>query len=192
MRIGVLGGTFDPPHHGHLIAASDAFHALALDRMLLVPAAVPPHKRTLVRTSAALRLEMTRAAVAGDPRFLVDDLELRRDGPSYTVDTLRALRERCLGADLFLLVGADAARDLHTWRAPQEIARLATLVVVSRAGDHPLPTGALPAMQVPVTRVDISASDIRRRVAQGESVRYFVPESVRTIIEREGLYRNDG
>jgi nicotinate-nucleotide adenylyltransferase len=188
-RIGIFGGTFDPPHHGHLIAAADAFHALELDRLLLVPASVPPHKPATGRTSAALRLEMLRAAVAGDRRFEVDDLELRREGPSYTVDTLRELTQRFEGCELFLLIGADMARDLHTWREPAEIARLARLTVLARAGDQPQPAGGLAALSVPVTRVDISATEVRRRVAAGEPVRYLVPDAVKQIIEREGLYR---
>lgn len=189
MRVGVFGGTFDPPHLGHLIAAADACTALGLAQVRFVPAAVPPHKRAAARTAAALRLEMTRAAVDGDPRFRVEELELHRAGPSYTVDTLRELHAREPGLELFLLIGADAGRELHTWRDPAQIARLATVAVLSRAGDEPLPEDALPAVRVPVTRVDISATQIRRRVAAGEPIRYLVVERVREIIEREGLYR---
>lgn len=189
LKIGVFGGTFDPPHHGHLIAAADAFGALGLDRLLLVPAAKPPHKPGAAHTPAPLRLAMLRAAVVGDARFEVDDLELQRTGPSYTVDTLRTLRERFAGCELFLLIGADAAREFHEWRESAEIARLARLAVLSRAGDQPLPEGGFAALSVPVTRVDVSATEVRQRVARRESVRYLVPEPVREIIEREGLYR---
>jgi len=188
-RIGIFGGTFDPPHHGHLIAAADAFHALELEKLLLIPAATPPHKPDPDRTPAELRMMMLRAAVAGDPRFEVDDVELRRAGPSYTVDTLRELRERYPGCELVLLIGADMAREIHSWREPGEIARLARLAVLARAGDQPQPAGGLAALSVPVTRVDISATEVRRRVATGEPVRYLVPEAVREIIESEGLYR---
>ena len=186
MRLGVYGGAFDPPHLGHLVAASDACQVLALDRLLWIPSAVHPLKA--VGTAAALRLEMVRAAVAGDPRFAADDLELRRTGPSYTVDTLRALRAREPDAALFFLTGADNLAELPRWREPEEIARLATLAVVSRAGDA-LPADApYPAVAVTVTRVDVSSTEVRRRVAAGESIRYLVPDAVRAIIERERLY----
>jgi nicotinate-nucleotide adenylyltransferase len=188
VRLGVYGGAFDPPHLGHLVAASDACDALRLDRLLWIPSAVHPLKA--VRTAADVRLEMVRAAIGGDPRFVADDLELRRTGPSYTVDTLRALRAREPGAALFFLTGADNLRDLPRWREPDEIVRLATLAVVSRAGDS-LPADApYPAQAVTVTRVDVSSTEIRRRVAAGLSIRYLVPEAVRAVVERERLYRD--
>jgi nicotinate-nucleotide adenylyltransferase len=191
-RIGVFGGTFDPPHVGHLIAAADAFRALALDRLLFVPSAVPPHKRRTVRASAAVRLEMVRAAIAGDDRFAADDLELRRSGPSYSVDTLRELARREPACELYFLIGADNLREIPGWHQPEEIARLARLVVLSREGDGGTPEddGPFPARRVAVTRVDVSATEIRRRAALGESIRYLVPEQVRAIVEREGLYRD--
>lgn len=189
MRIGVFGGTFDPPHHGHLIVAADVHAALALDRVLLVPAAVPPHKRETVKAPAGTRLEMVRAAVAGDPRFEVDDLELRRPGPSYTVDTLRTLRDRLPGVELFFMVGADNLRELATWHEPEEIVRLARLVAVPRGCDDVDTDAPFPVLSVPVTRVGISATDVRRRVAAGQSIRYLVPDAVREIVAREGLYR---
>lgn len=188
MRLGVFGGTFDPPHLGHLIVAADVHLRLPLDRVVFVPAADPPHKRGLVRTSARLRLEMVEAAVRGDDRFAVDGLELRRQGPSYTVDTLRELRRRHPDAELFFLIGADALRDLPGWHEPAEVARLATLVRMERAGDAVPETDAAP-VDVPVTRIDISATEIRQRVAAGASIRYLVPDAVREIIERERLYQ---
>jgi nicotinate-nucleotide adenylyltransferase len=186
VRLGVYGGAFDPPHLGHLVAASDACDALELDRLLWIPSAVHPLKP--VRTAAEVRLEMVRAAIAGDPRFAADDLELRRTGPSYTVDTLRELRRREPRAALFFLTGADNLRDLPRWREPDEIARLATLAVVSRAGESLPADAAYPATAVAVTRVDVSSTEIRRRVAAGLSIRYLVPEAVRAVIERERLY----
>jgi nicotinate-nucleotide adenylyltransferase len=188
VRLGVYGGAFDPPHLGHLVAASDACDALGLHRLLWIPSAVHPLKA--VRTAADVRLEMVRAAIAGDGRFAADDLELRRTGPSYTVDTLRELRAREPEAELFFLTGADNLADLPRWREPDEIARLATLAVVSRAGDS-LPANApYPAVAVTVTRVDASSTEIRRRVAAGLSIRYLVPDAVRAVIERERLYRD--
>lgn len=188
MRLGVYGGTFDPPHLGHLVAASDACEALGLDRLLWVPSAVHPLKAGRVETPAALRLEMVRAAIAGDPRFAADDLELRRRGPSYTVDTLRELRARHPGAEIFFLTGADNLAELPRWREPDEIARLATLAVVSREGETLPEDSPYPAVAVRVTRVDVSSTGVRRRVAEGRTIRYLVPEAVRAVIERERLY----
>lgn len=189
MRLGIFGGTFDPPHLAHLVVAQDACSALGLDRVLFVVAAAPPHKHGRAFAPAPLRLEMLRAALAGDDRFIPCDLELRRAGRSYTVDTLRQLRDDDPDAQLFLLIGADQAREFRTWREPEEIARLATVVALSREGDP----GAAPAdatlRTLAVTRLDISATDIRRRVAAGEPIRYLVPETVAAIIRREHLYR---
>jgi nicotinate-nucleotide adenylyltransferase len=191
MRLGVLGGTFDPPHVGHLIVASDVCAALRLDRLLLIPAAAPPHKRGRVHASAELRLEMVRAATAEDPRFEVDDLELRREGESYSADTLRQLAAREPDAEIFFVIGVDQLREFASWREPEVVARLATLVVVSRAGDEAADEGemAFPVLPVQVTRIDLSATEIRRRIRDGEPIRYLVPDAVREIIEREGLYR---
>lgn len=190
MRIGLFGGTFDPPHHGHLIVASDVFAALGLTRLLFIPSAVHPFKRSRVQASAGLRAEMIRAAVRGDERFGVDELELHRPGPSYTVDTLRAMRDRCPDAELYLVIGADNVREFPLWHEPGEILRLARLAAVSRSGE---PVGAddgVPVVPVPVTRVDISSTEVRRRAAAGESIRYLVPDAVREIVLREGLYRD--
>jgi nicotinate-nucleotide adenylyltransferase len=189
MRIGIFGGTFDPPHVGHLIVASDACVALELDRLILVPSADPPHKRGAVTGTPEQRLEMVRAAVRDDPRFAVDDLELRREGASYTVDTLRALRSRYPEAELFFLVGVDQMRELHSWREPREVARLARLSVVTREGDTPDADSPFEHTVVPVTRIDLSATDIRRRIREGKSVRYLVTEEVAGMIEEFGLYR---
>lgn len=196
-KIGVYGGTFDPPHVGHLIVAGDACEALGLDRLLFVPSAVPPHKRHSVEATAEVRMEMVEAAVGGDERFEVSDMELRREGPSYTVDTLRELRERYPGAELYLLVGADVVPDLPTWRAPEEILRLARLAVLARAGEHGGEGASeaerpIPFVRVPVTRVDVSATEVRRRVREGRPIRYLVTDPVRAIVEREGLYRAGG
>ncbi len=193
MRIGVLGGTFDPPHVGHLIVASEVLDALELDRLLLIPSAAPPHKRGRVHAAAEVRLEMVRAAIAGNPCFAVDDLELRREGESYSVDTLRELRARYGDAELFFVIGVDQLREFESWREPEEVTRLATLVAVSREGiDAGEVTGgaaAFPVRPVPVTRIDLSATDVRRRVREGRSIRYLVPDGVIEVIEREGLYR---
>lgn len=190
MRIGVFGGTFDPPHMGHLIVASDACDALELDRMIFIPAADPPHKRGAVVAPPAIRLRMVRAAIAGDSRFEADDIELRRGGVSYTVDTLRELTRRNPGAELYFLVGADQVRQLHTWREPEEVSRLACLAVMDRGGERPTIEPRFRHRVVPVTRVDISASDIRSRLSAGRTVRYLLPEAVRGVAE--GVYGGEG
>jgi nicotinate-nucleotide adenylyltransferase len=190
VRTGLFGGTFDPPHIGHLIAAQDAYRALRLDRLLFVPAAEPPHKRTQAITPAAVRLEMLEAALRNDGRFGICQLELQREGPSYTVDTLRLLRSQQPDWQLFLLLGADQANELATWREPREVARLATIVLLSRAGvEHLHARQPLVAQEITVTRIDVSASAIRGRVASLEPIRYLVPDEVEVIVRQRGLYR---
>ena len=188
MRLGIFGGTFDPPHVGHLIAAQEVHLRMALDRVLLVPAAVPPHKRDERITPGGVRLAMLRAAVEGDDRFEVSGMELEREGPSYTVDTLRALRSERPDARLFLAMGADQMAEFGSWKAPDEIAELATLVTFGRGGRSP-DAGRWPVERVEVPEVDLSSTRIRRRVADGLPVRYMVPDPVEAIIRARGLYR---
>ena len=189
MKIGIFGGTFDPPHNGHLIAAQDACEALRLDRLLFIPAGNPSHKRDQTISPAAIRLEMLQAAVAGDARFEVSDIELRRAGFSYTADTLRQLKDVYGGAEFYLLLGADQVRDLPTWYEPEEVARLARIVLISRLGVDAVPqVESMISTTVRITRIDVSASDIRQRVAEGRSIRYLVPAAVETIIRERGLY----
>lgn len=191
-RIGVFGGTFDPPHLGHLIVARDVAEELELDRVMLVPAARPPHKRTAALTDSRLRLAMVRAAVGGDPALEASDVEVERAGASYTVDTLRQLRESHAGAALFLLLGADQWRDLGSWREPREVGRLATLAVMARSGEAPAaphPGLGLDCTPVPVTRLDLSSTDIRNRLREGRSIRYLVPPGVEDLIRSNGIYR---
>ncbi|MGH7460552.1 MAG: nicotinate-nucleotide adenylyltransferase [Longimicrobiales bacterium] len=190
MKTGILGGTFDPPHIGHLIAGQDACTELALDRVLFVPAAQPPHKLGQPITASDVRLEMLQAALQNAPRFEISCLELEREGPSYTVDTLRTLREQDPGQELYLLLGADQVMTLPSWHEPQQIARLARVIALSRSGQQPLPgTGPVPHSQVQVTRIDVSAREIRQRVAQKKPIRFLVPAAVEAIIYERGLYR---
>ncbi len=195
MRIGVFGGTFDPPHLGHLVAAQEIHWQLELDRLLLVPAAVPPHKRDREVSAGAVRLEMLRAAAGDDPRFEVSDAELRRGGASYSVDTLRALHDAyggpppAAGIELFLAMGADQAAEFDTWREPDAIAELAALALFAREGQAVPELPGRRVAHVTVPTLEISSTDIRRRVRAGEPIRYLVPEAVEAIIEREGLYR---
>lgn len=189
MRVGVLGGTFDPPHTAHLIVAQDAAEVLRLDRVLFVPAALPPHKRAATLTPASLRLEMLRAALDADPRFEICELELRRPGPSYTVDTLRALRRERPGDELVLLIGLDQWMDFRTWHEPESIVELADVAVLARPGSTmPDWANAVPHRLVDVTQIDISSTTVRRRVQTGRSIRYLVSDAVAAIIAREALY----
>jgi nicotinate-nucleotide adenylyltransferase len=199
VKTGIFGGTFDPPHLGHLIAAQDACLQLALDRVLFVPAGQPPHKLDQEITPAAVRFEMLRAAIEADARFQVSQIELRRAGPSFTVDTLRELRREFPEDELFLLLGADQARELATWREPEQVARLARIILVSRTGIVTVPElQVLVAQSIEVTRIDVSATQIRDRVAGHQPIRYLVPFAVEQIIRDRGLYqtpvlpRNEG
>lgn len=185
MRIGLFGGTFDPIHHGHLIQARDAMEQIAMDRLIFIPAAISPHK-LLVGTEASgeARLAMVQAAIRGEPRFEASDIELHREGPSYAIDTVEALIEAFPGSQFFYLIGQDNLAELHTWR---EIERLKTLVqfVV-------LPRGQMEGdgyQTVKTRHFDISATEIRQRVAQGHSIQYLVPDAVRDIIEAQNLYK---
>ena len=189
MRLGILGGTFDPPHLGHLLAAIDAAERLSLDRLILVPAAQQPLKVGAVRASAADRLAMTRLLVEGDGRFEVDAMEIERSGLSYTVDTLAAYADRYPSAERFFLAGEDVLRTFEQWREPELVLKLATLVVLTRGdrGDE----GRIPdgAVRVPTRRIDISSTEVRARAAEGRPLRGFVPESVAAYIAAHGLYR---
>lgn len=194
MRIGLLGGSFDPPHNGHLLAAGDAFDALNLDRLVFVPAAVQPLKVGLSEASEAQRLAMCRLLVEGDERFSVDSIEIDRGGLSYTVDTLGTYTARWPDAELFWLVGADVTRTFAKWRSPERITALATLVVMVRAGDTAdlagFPSGGGKSPRSLATRrVDISSTEVRQRVRERKSIRGFVPDAVAAFIAAERLYQ---
>jgi len=190
MRFGILGGSFNPIHHGHLIIATRAAEALKLDRVLLIPTAVSPLKEAGVLASPRDRLAMVRLAVRGNPLLRASDLEVRRGGTSFTVDTLRELR-RTLEGQLVLILGADAARLLPQWRSIGEVRRLARVVVIGRAGLRPpgkTPKESKEAI-VGVPLLEISSTDIRERVRRGLPIRYLVPEAVERFIRRKRLYR---
>lgn len=190
MRIGLFGGSFDPPHIGHAIVAQYALERLELGRVLFVPAARPPHKRERRLAPAEVRAEMVGAMIAGDPACSVDDMEFRREGPSYTVDTLRGLVRLHPSDDLVLLLGADQFGEFHTWREPAAIERLAEIAVLDRGGGPAAgPAVNVRHTRVGVPRIEVSSSEIRARVAAEKSIRYLVPAPVLEIIEREGLYR---
>lgn len=180
-RVGVLGGTFDPPHVGHLIVAQDVHERLALDLLIVVPAARPPHREPAL--AAAERYELTRSAFGADTRFEVSDLEMRRHGPSWTVRTLEEIRAGRAPTDLYLVIGVDQYRAFAEWHEPEKIARLARLAVMPRDGGLPEPDPHFPFEPVPVTRVDVSSTRIRERLDAGHTVRYLVPESIRERLE---------
>ena len=190
-RIGIYGGTFDPVHTGHLLLGLDAVEWLRLSRLIFVPAAINPHK--LDRSPGApgeLRRQMLREAIAGEARFAVDDSELHRPGPSFTIDTIHALQARLpVGAEFFYLIGEDNLPLLHTWHRVDELRGLVTFVVFRRGGKPPPADAAAHGLPALERRVDVSSTEIRKRVAGGRSIRYFVPEAVRAIIEAHGLYR---
>jgi len=184
-RVGVFGGTFDPVHVGHLAIALAALESVPLDRVLFVPARRSPLKDRDPLASVADRITMLEAAIAGEPRFALSRVELERDGVSYTVDTLEALRAQ---GELFLILGGDALADLARWRAPDRIRGLATILVAARPGaPEPDPTHRARAFDAP--RLDISSRELRARAARGMSLRYLVPDAVWEHIKRRGLYR---
>ncbi len=192
-RVGIFGGTFDPPHWGHLLLAETAREELRLDRVLFVLARVPPHKTHRAVSPPAVRLKLLRAALRGTG-FTASTLELGRSGPSYTVDTLERFARLWPAASLYLLVGADSLLDLPHWRAPERIARLATLAVARRPGSPEATArkgAALGAKLVTLGNppVDLSSSDLRARVARGRSIRFRVPPAVKRVIDTLGLYR---
>lgn len=197
-RVGVFGGAFDPPHVGHLAVARAAAEGARLDRVLWVPAAVPPHKRGRALAPAQVRRRMVEAAIRDDPGFELCDVELRRGGVSYTVDTLRALKAARPDWRLFLIVGADMLAEFSSWRSPAAVLEAAELVAVARNGAAPVARATLAARSaklnlrprvVPMQPVEVSSSEVRKRVAERKSHSAMLPSQVTYIIEREGLYR---
>jgi nicotinate-nucleotide adenylyltransferase len=200
MRIGILGGTFNPPHLGHLVAAQEAHRELGLDQVLFIPAAIPPHKPVEDEPGAEHRLELCRRAVGDDERFTVSDLELRREGPSFTVDTLEILSSRSPSDDLFLILGADIAAGLPRWHEPERVLELATVAIARRRGTAKAAVqealaqlrGGDRARFFPMPRIGISSTMVRDRVRAGQPIRYFVPDGVMHYISTQGLYGPPG
>lgn len=202
MRIGIYGGTFDPVHNGHLLLAEQCREQCQLDQVWFIPTGTPPHKTEQPVTAGTARAEMLDFATAGYPEFVVDRRELRREGRSFTFETLEELHSAHAEHEWFFLMGADSLHDLPTWREPARIAELATIVAVNR-GDRPLPTRgkieqtvgqeiADRIQLVTMPGIDLSATDIRRRVSNGQSVRFMVPRAVGAYIEQNHLYAADG
>jgi nicotinate-nucleotide adenylyltransferase len=200
-RIGIIGGSFDPVHIGHLIIAQDAIEHLELSEVVFVPAAIPPHKQHLQRIDAEHRLNMLKLATETDMRFSVSDIEIQRGGVSYTVDTLKVLRDIYSSAALFLIVGSDTLVDLHTWHKTGEILELCEVATFLRPGEDSMEaiTGKiqLPAEQrecllrnvIDAHRIEVSSSEIRMRLVEGQGIRYLVPPKVESYIYEHGLYQ---
>ncbi len=193
----MLGGAFNPPHIGHLVLGHEAASQLELDSVVLVPTGVAPHKLIVPEPGPELRLELTRAAVAGDGLFEVSDLEVRGDGPSYTARTLQRLHDERPDDDFCFLMGADVAAGLEAWHQPRRVLELARLGIAGRPGAMPDEAEAAldrlgasrRAEFVRMPELGISSTRIRRRVAQGRPIRYLVPEAVEALIAERGLYR---
>ena len=200
-NIGILGGTFDPIHNGHLAIAESAAERLGLDSVLFIPAGRPWLKAEQAVSDPAHRLEMTRLAVADYPNFVVSDVEIERPGPTYTVDTLRELRAQFAGSpqptELYLILGMDSARDLGRWRRPERIFEMCVVVALSRPGSDdarpddverrfPAARGRFRVIRGP--RIDISATEIRQSVSDGRPIRAYVPPSVEAYIREHKLY----
>jgi nicotinate-nucleotide adenylyltransferase len=194
-RIGILGGSFDPPHVGHVLLAQDAIEALALEELLVVPAGTQPLKGRAGAT-AAERLAMVQAAFRGVPGVRVDPVEIDRGGLSYMIETVEHLEGRSPGADFLLLLGEDAASGLDRWREPARLLQRVQLVIATRSGPEEAPArtpwtqwaGVRPPIRLAGRRVDVSSSEIRARVASGRSIHGFVPEAVAAVIAASGLY----
>lgn len=223
MRLGLYGGTFDPVHFGHLLLAETCRELMRLDEVWFIPTGQPPHKPGVVISPAKARREMLELAIAGLPQFHVSRIEIDRPGPHYTVDTLKKVRDERPDDELFLLIGRDSLDDLHTWREPVEISKLATIVAVNRdsrswdadvqrhqarrkkspgLSENPyvfsiglefaqLPGIGFDVELVTMPQMDISATDLRQRVAEERSIRFQTPRAVEQYIRAHRLYRNN-
>jgi len=197
LRVGILGGAFNPPHIGHLVSAQEALIQLELEKVVFMPMGEAPHREVPGDPGAEARLELVELAISGDPRFETSRMEIDRPGPSYTVDTLRELHEKSPKDELFLILGGDQAAALRSWRDPEEVLSLATVAVVERSNWSRnaigITLGRLPGAQriryldLPV--VQVSSSTIRRRVAEDLPIRYWVPDKVAEHIADADLYR---
>lgn len=194
-RLGVMGGTFDPIHHGHLLTAEEAAVQFGLEQVIFVPTGQPWMKADREVSPAEDRYLMTVIATASNPRFTVSRIEIDRAGPTYTVDTLRALRELHPGVELFFVTGADAMLEIFSWKDPSELLSLAHFIAATRPGydlahfEAEAPTAHPNVTVMNIPALAISSTDIRQRVREGRPIRYLVPEGVKSYIEKAGLYR---
>ena len=199
-RLGIFGGTFDPPHLAHLILAAEAYHQLALDRLLWVLTPSPPHKPGRRITPVEQRIPMLQAAIAGSPQFELSRVDIERQPPHYALDTVRLLRECHPQAELIYLMGGDSLHDLHTWHKAGEFVAACDFLGVMRRPQDALDLESVEAkipgigaklQFIDAPRLEISASDIRERIAEGRPFRYFLPPEVYAYIQAQQLYRKD-
>lgn len=198
MRIGIFGGTFDPPHLGHLLLAQEAMEKAALDRLVFVPCGNPPHKDGSAVTDSAVRLEMVRRAVCDNPLFELSDMEVRSDAPSYTAKTLERLSEKYPNDELCFIVGADSLCEMETWFCPQRIFDKAEIIAAARGGEDTDELGAAAVRLrekygarirlIKMNVIELSSSEIRQRIADGKSTRYMLMPNVRKYIKESGIY----
>lgn len=201
-RLGIMGGTFDPIHYGHLVAAEMACSKFKLGKVLFIPTGTPPHKDRRDITAGGLRFEMIEGAIQDNPAFDISALELEREGLSYTVDTLRTLRRTWPEHELYFITGTDALREIFSWREADEILMMTEFIGAARPGfdasdfflqvqqEHPEIQGRIHHLEVPA--LAISSTDIRARVKRGLPIRYLLPEPVRHFIMQHGLYNYEG
>jgi nicotinate-nucleotide adenylyltransferase len=191
-KIGILGGTFDPIHMGHLVLAEQVREKFQLERVIFIPCASPPHKTEQELSLADDRFEMTKLALEGNPYFFVSDIELKREGLSYTVETLRELKEFYRDSEIYFLTGSDVLDEITTWKNPEEIYKLAKIVIGVRPGFDkfdPENHFAKKSIIVEITGIDISSTQIREKVRKGESIKYLVPSKVEEYIKNRNLYK---
>ncbi|NLI92409.1 MAG: nicotinate-nucleotide adenylyltransferase [Peptococcaceae bacterium] len=201
LKLGIMGGTFDPIHYGHLVAAETARVELGLDHVLFIPTGIPPHKTDRLITEANLRFEMVEMSIRSNQNFKVSRMEIERNGPTYTIDTLRILKDMFPNQELYFITGTDALKELLTWREPEEIIRLSRIVGASRPGyDSHSELGKIfqkfPFMKDRISRLEvpalaISSTDIRARVQNQKSIRYLLPDEVRLFIKKNNLYQTN-
>jgi len=198
MRIGIYGGTFDPPHLGHLILADEARNQLKIDRLLWVLAALPPHKQQQGVSPLSQRLELVRAAIASEPCFELSTVDIDRPGPHYALDTVRIISEQFPGEEIINIIGGDSLRDLPNWHMPQQLIRACTWIGVMRRPDDNINLSALEktlpgisakALFLDIPRLEISSSQIRLRIAEGRPFRYYLPVPVFDLVVQRGYYR---
>jgi nicotinate-nucleotide adenylyltransferase len=185
-RIGILGGTFNPPHHGHLLIANEVLHTLSLDKVWFMPNQEPPHKKKSSAVSDQARIEMLDLAIKGHPHFEIQTVEMEREGPSYTYDTMKLLKEQNGDTEFFFIIGADMIEYLPKWYKINDLLELVVFAGVGRPSYNR--HTEYPVVPVEVPQMDVSSSMIRQRLSQGSTVRYLVPDSVRKYIEENHLY----
>ncbi|MCF7895227.1 MAG: nicotinate-nucleotide adenylyltransferase [Candidatus Omnitrophica bacterium] len=186
MKIGILGGTFNPPHIGHLVLAQEVLEHLKLDKIFFIPTNNPPHKKGK-QLEPKKRFLMAKLTVAGNYKFKVLDLELKRKGKSYTVDTIAELKTKYPKDKLYLIIGSDLAKDFKKWKSPEKIKKMATVVVAKRRGSPFRSSKSF--KQVDIIQIELSSSQIRERIKKGKTVKYLVPKKVENYIKENNLYK---